>query len=89
MSKCARCSIRTLSNFHHGREAAIPPQILATLTNRYVRGRSYQTGRGLGLAIIKAIITDCGSQFGLVSPAKGRKTGLDAMVNFANETNAV
>ncbi len=59
---------------------AVPPGLLAGLTNRFVRGQSRGAGSGLGLAIADAIARQSGGSLTLHSPARGRGDGFEAVL---------
>lgn len=65
----------------------VPPQLLAGLKHRFVRG---ETGSaGAGLAIAETVMKQTGGSLELFSPALGRGDGFEARVNFkkAADTN--
>jgi two-component system OmpR family sensor kinase len=57
---------------------AIPPEQLALLTDRFVRGASGGDGSGLGLAIVQTIAGRIGSDLRLDSPLPGQTAGFRA-----------
>lgn len=60
--------------------AVIPPDQLASLTDRFVRGASGGDGSGLGLAIVQTIAGRIGSELYLHSPIPGAVTGFRAAI---------
>lgn len=56
----------------------IPPEQLALLTDRFVRGASGGDGSGLGLAIVQTIAGRIGSDLRLLSPLPGQTAGFRA-----------
>jgi two-component system, OmpR family, sensor kinase len=67
----------------------VPPQLLAGLKHRFVRGETGSAGAGLGLAIAETVMNQTGGSLELFSPALGRGDGFEARVNFkkADDTN--
>ena len=62
---------------------AISPDKLATLKNRFERGRPESTpGTGLGLSIVEEIMRQAAGHLDLFSPARGRRDGFEAMLVF-------
>lgn len=57
---------------------AVPPELLARLSEPYERGRTQASGTGLGLAIAKAIAAGTGGRIKLASPRPGRNDGFEA-----------
>lgn len=57
----------------------LPPERLAALTRRFVRGGGAVEGSGLGLAIVEAIAASSGSRLELRSPIPGRADGIEAL----------
>jgi len=62
----------------------VPPEVLAGLKRRFVRGETRSAGTGLGLAIAETIVTQTGGKLELLSPAAGRTDGFEARVSFGN-----
>jgi two-component system OmpR family sensor kinase len=60
----------------------VPPESLATLTRRFVRGGTSAEGSGLGLSIVQAIMAQAGGRLELFSPARGRANGFEAALTF-------
>jgi two-component system OmpR family sensor kinase len=60
----------------------VPPESLATLTRRFVRGGTSAEGSGLGLSIVQAIMAQAGGRLELFSPARGRADGFEAALTF-------
>jgi len=60
----------------------VPPESLATLTRRFVRGGTSAEGLGLGLSIVEAIMAQAGGRLDLFSPARGRTDGFEAVLTF-------
>lgn len=56
----------------------VPPEILAGLTTRFLRGSSDAEGTGLGLAIAAAIAEGAGAKLDLLSPASDQRDGFEA-----------
>jgi two-component system OmpR family sensor kinase len=56
----------------------VPPEVLAGLKRRFVRGETLSAGAGLGLAIAETIMTQTGGKLELFSPAPGRPDGFEA-----------
>jgi two-component system OmpR family sensor kinase len=63
----------------------LPPEALAGLTRRFVRGETRSTGAGLGLAIAETILNQVGGKLELFSPAPGRNDGFEARVSLMAE----
>ena len=59
---------------------AISPDLLASLTGRFVRGGGRGDGSGLGLAIVQTIAGRIGSRLDLESPVPGRAGGFRASI---------
>ena len=57
---------------------AVPPDLLARLSEPFERGRAQADGAGLGLAIAKAVASGTGGSIELVSPLEGRQDGFEA-----------
>lgn len=57
----------------------LPPERLAALTRRFVRGGGAAEGAGLGLAIVEAIAASSGSRLELLSPIPGRTDGMEVL----------
>jgi two-component system OmpR family sensor kinase len=57
---------------------AVPPDLLARLSEPYERGRTQASGTGLGLAIAKTIAAGTGGRIELTSPRPGREDGFEA-----------
>ncbi len=68
--------------------AAIPPDRMAGLTDRFVRGGGGE-GSGLGLAIVQTIAGRIGSDLTLLSPIPGRSDGFRAIIGLNPETSNV
>ncbi len=60
----------------------VPPQRLATLTRRFERGAAEAPGAGLGLAIVETILAQSGGKLELLSPARGRSDGFEAVLRL-------
>ncbi|MFA6968010.1 ATP-binding protein [Bosea sp. (in: a-proteobacteria)] len=58
----------------------LEPAILATMTQRFVRGTTMAEGAGLGLSIVQAITQGVGGEIAFVSPATGQADGLEVAV---------
>lgn len=56
---------------------AVPPDLLARLSEPFERGRAQADGAGLGLAIAKAVASGTGGSIELVSPMEGRQDGFE------------
>lgn len=57
---------------------AVPPDLLARLSEPFERGQARADGAGLGLAIAKTIAAGTGGRIELVSPQEGRQDGFEA-----------
>lgn len=60
----------------------IPPQELASLTDRFTRGRTDATGAGLGLSIVATLMRQTGGRLELRSPASGQADGFEAVLQL-------
>ncbi len=60
----------------------IPPDALAALSGRFVRGTNAGDGSGLGLAIVHTIAERIGSPLRLTSPLPGKLTGFSARIQL-------
>lgn len=60
----------------------IPPDQLASLTDRFVRGATQGDGSGLGLAIVQTISERVGSTLHLQSPIPGHTAGFRAAIQL-------
>lgn len=60
----------------------IPPDQLASLTDRFVRGATQGDGSGLGLAIVQTISERVGSPLHLQSPIPGHTAGFRAAIQL-------
>ncbi len=58
--------------------SAVPPDMLARLSEPFERGGAQGEGAGLGLAIAKAIASGVGGRIELISPQEGRQDGFEA-----------
>ncbi|SIR51044.1 HAMP domain-containing sensor histidine kinase [Bosea sp. TND4EK4] len=58
------------------------PEILAGMTQRFVRGAATADGAGLGLSIVQAITQGVGGEIAFVSPASGQEDGLEVRVQL-------
>ncbi|MBC2834580.1 ATP-binding protein [Paragemmobacter straminiformis] len=67
--------------------AAIPPDQMARLTDRFVRGDGGE-GSGLGLAIVQTIAGRIGSKLSLHSPIPGRTDGFRATIDLIPDPSA-
>ena len=72
---------RTISIVNDG--PVVPPDVLAGLKRRFVRGESPGAGAGLGLAIAETVMSQTGGRLALLSPAPGRADGFAAQVTLA------
>lgn len=61
--------------------AAVPPEELVRLRQRYVRSKTMASGSGIGLAIVEAIVEGSGLQLTLRSPASAQNDGFEAEIN--------
>ncbi len=61
---------------------AVPADVLDRLTARFERGQTISGGSGLGLSIVKAIVTGAQGTLALHSPAIGRPDGVEAVVQL-------
>ncbi|KPH79403.1 ATP-binding protein [Bosea vaviloviae] len=64
----------------------LEPAILATMTQRFVRGTTMVEGAGLGLSIVQAITQGIGGEIAFVSPASGQEDGLEVAVQLPAAT---
>lgn len=60
--------------------AAVPPEVLASLSGRFVRGAAAGDGSGLGLAIVETIAQRIGAPLRLTSPLPGQAGGFRAAI---------
>ena len=60
----------------------IPPDELAALSGRFVRGKKAGEGSGLGLAIVHTIAERIGAPLHLISPLPGKSTGFSACISL-------
>ncbi|MGV8839893.1 MAG: sensor histidine kinase [Bauldia sp.] len=60
----------------------VPPEVLAVLAKPFVRGITAATGTGLGLSIVRSILDQTGGRLTLLSPARGRADGFEAVVEL-------
>lgn len=60
----------------------VPPDKLAALTQRFVRGHTSAEGSGLGLAIVETIVTQAGGKLQLLSPVPGQEDGFYARMTL-------
>ena len=60
----------------------VPPDALATMKERFMRGQSRSAGSGLGLAIVETITAQTGGKLDLFSPATGRGDGFEARLTL-------
>ncbi|RMD64861.1 MAG: sensor histidine kinase [Alphaproteobacteria bacterium] len=60
----------------------VPREVLASLTQRFKRGRARGPGSGLGLAIADAIMRQSGGALELKSPATGRDDGFEVVLRL-------
>ncbi len=58
--------------------AVVPPEGLAGLSGRYVRGETASGGSGLGLSIVTTILKQSEGTLVLSSPAPGQESGFEA-----------
>ncbi len=65
---------------------AVPPDLLARLSEPYERGRTQASGTGLGLAIAKAIAAGTGGTITLASPRPGHDDGFEASFRIGGPT---
>jgi two-component system, OmpR family, sensor kinase len=56
----------------------VPPEALAGLKRRFIRGQTPSAGAGLGLAIAETIMAQTGGRLDLFSPACGHDGGFEA-----------
>jgi len=64
----------------------VPPQVLAGLSARFVRGATRSGGSGLGLAIARSISERAGGGLVLRSPVPGRADGFEAEADLGPAT---
>lgn len=62
--------------------SVVPPERLARLTERFERGGAEAPGAGLGLAIVDSIVAQAGGALELLSPARGRRDGFEAVLRL-------
>jgi len=60
----------------------VPADQLPGLTRRFARGATPAAGSGLGLAIVAAIMEQSGGKLELLSPARGRPDGFEAILKL-------
>lgn len=60
----------------------IPPDELAALSGRFVRGKKAGEGSGLGLAIVHTIAERIGAPLRLTSPLPGKNSGFSACISL-------
>lgn len=63
--------------------AVVAPDRLAALAGRFERGTANAPGAGLGLAIADAIARQAGGSLQLLSPARGRASGFEAVLRLS------
>ena len=61
----------------------VPPEALAKLKERFMRGESRSAGSGLGLAIVETIVAQTGGTLELFSPAPGETDGFEARLTLS------
>lgn len=61
---------------------AMPPEIIAGMTQRFVRGATTADGAGLGLSIVQTIMRGVGGEIAFLSPASGQSDGLEVRVRL-------
>ena len=66
----------------------VPPETLAQLSARFMRGQSLSDGSGLGLSIAKAIAEGASGNLTLHSPAPGRSDGFAAIFQLPSPDSA-
>ena len=64
---------------------AVPPDVLASLSGRFVRGTGAGSGSGLGLAIVRTIAERSGTTLALASPLPGQAGGFSATIRLCPE----
>lgn len=64
----------------------VPPDELASLSGRFVRGKDAGDGSGLGLAIVHTIAERIGAPLRLTSPLPGKTTGFSACISLQDPT---
>lgn len=60
----------------------LPPEVMAGMTQRFVRGATMANGAGLGLSIVQAIMRGVGGEVAFFSPAPGQADGLEVRVQL-------
>jgi two-component system, OmpR family, sensor kinase len=60
----------------------VPPDALAKLKERFIRGQTRSAGSGLGLAIVETISAQTGGKLELFSPAPDRTDGFEARLTL-------
>ena len=68
--------------------AIVPPDRLASLTRRFVRGQTRSLGAGLGLSIVETIARQSGATLSLQSPPPGRAEGFEAQLRLPHAMSA-
>lgn len=63
--------------------AALPPELLSTLAQRFVRGTQSPPGSGIGLSIVDAILRQSNASLRLESPCYAGNRGFAACVEFS------
>ncbi|KPF65691.1 histidine kinase [Bosea sp. AAP35] len=64
----------------------LAPELLAAMTQRFLRGATTADGAGLGLSIVQAISHGVGGNIAFLSPASGRLDGLEVVVQLPAAT---
>ena len=60
----------------------VPADILARLTDRFVRASDHAQGAGLGLAIVESLVRQAGGRLQLLSPIPGKSDGFLARIEL-------
>ncbi|PTM39436.1 ATP-binding protein [Bosea sp. 124] len=60
----------------------LEPELIASMTQRFVRGATTADGVGLGLSIVMAIMRGVGGEIAFASPASGQEDGLEVTVEL-------
>lgn len=61
---------------------AVPPELLKSLRDRFVRGDQSKSGSGIGLSIVDTILGQCGALLTFESPCFENGRGFKVIVNF-------
>ena len=73
----ADCSLRVVNEAE-----PLPPELLDRILARFERGTDFPKGDGLGLAIVREIVSKAGGAVQVRSTAKGRTTGFEVCIKL-------